>query len=251
MQVEVLSFDRLKGTYTPCPDFSIIYSHLSVENRNYHVNFVIHDGFLFRGSKLCIPKLSFRDFLVWEMHAKGLAGHLGKDRTITLVAIHFYWTSLKRDVDCIVSQCRTSQLAKTKRHNIGLYTPFPIPHALWKDISIDFVLGLPRTSCGLDSILVVVDRSSKMARFITYSKTDDASLIGKLVFQEVVRLHGLPTSIVSGRDVKFISYFWKTLRKLCGTTQKFSAAFHPQTDGQTKVVNRSLGELHRCIVGEK
>ena len=86
MRVEVLGLDKLKGTYTSCPDFSLIYADLSAGNRNHHIDFVIHDGFLFRGSKLCIPKTSFRDFLVWEMHAGGLAGHLGKGRTIALVA---------------------------------------------------------------------------------------------------------------------------------------------------------------------
>jgi len=72
MRVEVLGFDKLKGIYTSYPDFSLIYSDLSAENRNHHVEFVIHDGFLFRGSKLCIPKTSFRDFLVCEIHAGGL-----------------------------------------------------------------------------------------------------------------------------------------------------------------------------------
>ena len=116
------------------------------------------------------------------MHAGGLVGHLGKNRTIALVAYCFYWPSLKRDVHRIVSQCRTCQLAKTKRHNPGFYTPLPIPHTPWKDISMDFVLGLPSTSHGLDSILVVVDRFSKMAHFIACSKTDDASYVSKLFF---------------------------------------------------------------------
>jgi len=116
---------------------------------------------------------------------------------------------------------------------------------------MDFVRGLPRTSLGLESILVVVDRFSKMAHFIAYRKTDDASYVVKLIFREVVRLHDLPASIVFNRDVKFMSYFWKTLWKLCGTTLKFFAAFHPQTDGQTDVVNRNLGELLRCVVVNK
>ena len=86
---------------------------------------------------------------------------------------------------------------------------------------MDFVLGVPRTSCAHDSILVVVDRLSKMAHFISYCKTNNASLVVKLVFQEIVRLRSLPASIVYDRYVKFMCYFWKTLWKLCGTTLKF------------------------------
>ena len=116
---------------------------------------------------------------------------------------------------------------------------------------MDFVLRLPRTAIGHNSILVVIDRFSKMTHFIPCNKTNDASHVAKLFFGEVVKLHDLSSTIVSYRDVKFVSYFWKTLWKLFGTTMKFSSAFHLQTDGQTKVVNRSLGDILRCLVGVK
>jgi hypothetical protein len=131
-----------------------------------------------------------------------------------------------------------------------LYQPFPIPERPWDAISMDFVLGLPRVQRGFDYIFVVVDRFSKMEYFIPFQKTSDTTHVVNLFFKEVVRIHSLPRSIVSDIYTTFVGQFWRTLWKKLGTDLSFSSAYHPQTDGKTEVVNKSLGNLLRSLVTE-
>ena len=97
----------------------------------------------------------------------------------------------------------------------------------------------------------VVDRFSKMDHFIVSKKTLNAEHIAKLFFKEIVRLHRLPRSIIYDRDSNFSGYFWKTLWNKMGIELKFISTFHPQIDGKKEIVNRSLGNLLRCLVGNK
>jgi hypothetical protein len=115
---------------------------------------------------------------------------------------------------------------------------------------MDFILGLPRTPSGNDSIWVIVDRLTKSAHFIPIKKTFSLEKLDKLYIQEIVSLHGVPLRIVSDRDARFVSRFWQSLQKALGTKLDFSTAYHPQTDGQTERVNQILEDMLRSCALE-
>ncbi|KAG8382168.1 hypothetical protein BUALT_Bualt05G0048600 [Buddleja alternifolia] len=155
MITHVIDFDRLPDAYPTCLDFGVIFSEIQDGPHIAHTNFVIWDGYL--------------------------------SEALNCVADRFYWPSLRRDVGRIVSQCCACQLSKTRKQNIGLYTPLSIPYKPWNDLSMDFELGLPKTAWGHDSIFVIVDRFSNIACFIPCSKSSDARHVAKLLFKEIFR----------------------------------------------------------------
>lgn len=157
---------------------------------------------------------------------------------------------MQSDIRKFVEKCVVCQKSKCCSTNESLYQPFPIPNRPWESISMDFVLGFPKTQRGFDNVFVVVDWFRKMAHFLPCKSTNDASYISGLFLKEVVRIHGLPLTIVSEKDSKFVGHFWRILWEKLGTNLTSSSAYHPQTDGQTEVVNRSLGNLLRCLTKE-
>ena len=211
---------------------------------------MLQEVLLFINSKLCIRKCSMRENLIQEKHSRGLSRYFGQDKTFAQVRTFYFWIGMQHDVRKFFEKCKICQHAKGRRQNNGLYQPLPIPTRPWDSISMDFVMGLPRTQTRNDSIYVVVDRFSKMAYVIACKKTIDATNIANLFFPEIVKLHGLPLSIVSKREPKFVGQFSRNLWKKLGTSLSFSSDYHPQTDGKTEVVNRRFGNVLRIYIYE-
>jgi len=144
---------------------------------------------------------------------------------------------MEKDVQDIWRRCSTCQVANRYSLPHGLYTPLLVPTLPWVDVNMDFIIGLSKTQGNKDSIFVVVDRFSKIAHFTPCNETNDAPHIAELYFKEVARLHGIPKSIISGRDTKFLSHFWISLWKKLGTTLRYNTTCHPQTVGQIEATN--------------
>ncbi|KAA0041720.1 pol protein [Cucumis melo var. makuwa] len=156
----------------------------------------------------------------------------------------YWWRNMKREVAEFVSKCLVCQQVKAPRQkSAGLLQPLSVPEWKWENVSMDFITGLPRTLRGFTVIWVVVDRLTKSAHFVPGKSTYTASKWAQLYMSEIVRLHGVPVSIVSDRDARFTSKFWKGLQTAMSTRLDFSTAFHPQTDGQTERLNQVLKDM--------
>ncbi|GJV03650.1 ty3-gypsy retrotransposon protein [Tanacetum coccineum] len=212
-------------------------------------NHVFRDGLVFITGKLFILPISkIRDQLLTEFHSSFIDGHAGINATVKRLSSTFTWLGLKKDVAQFVKSCTVCQAIKHPNHKpYGLLQPLPTPSQPWHDISMDFITQLP-PSKGKVCIWVIVDRLSKYAHFLPLPPNYTAVTLASLFMHEIYRLHGLPKTIVSDRDPLFLSRFWKELFKLMGTKLLHSSAYHPQTDGQTEVVNRCLEMYLRAFV---
>ncbi|XP_057992322.1 uncharacterized protein LOC131173819 [Hevea brasiliensis] len=162
-------------------------------------------------------------------------------------AVKFYWRGMKSAIRDFVESCTICQQQKSSNlHPAWLLQPLALPSQIWSDILMDFVEGLPKSV-----LFVVVDRFSKFSHFIPLSHPYNSVTVAHAFFSHIFRLQGLPESIVSDRDAVFTNNFWRELFRLSGAKLNFSSAYHPQTDGQTEVVNHTIEMYLRCFVGDK
>nr|KYP36144.1 Retrotransposable element Tf2 [Cajanus cajan] len=157
---QILGFDHIKELYSNDFEFNESYTQCLVKPQG---GFYVSEWYLYKEGRICIHQGSIRKLLVKESHEGGLMGHFGVDKTLSFLKEKFLWPHMRRDVERFCSRCIACLQAKSKVMPHGSYTPLPVANSPWVDINMDFILGLPRTQRGMDSIFVIVDRFSKMA----------------------------------------------------------------------------------------
>lgn len=205
------------------------------------------DGLVRHGTRFFVPNNNDLRLLVTRnAHDHITAGHPGRRKTIQLVQRHYWWPGMKSFVNSYVETCDVCNRTKTRRHlPFGELKSLPVPPFPWSSISMDLIEFLP-SSNDMNSILVVVDRLTKMAIFIPTTTSLTAGELAQLYVTHVFSKHGLPNNIISDRGSEFTSSFWKSFTKLLSIDSNFSTAFHPETDGQTERVNQVLEQYLRC-----
>ncbi|RLN03399.1 uncharacterized protein C2845_PM13G02930 [Panicum miliaceum] len=229
-----LWIQEVLNSYTTDPKAQVLLAQLAIKSPDGH-GFELHQGLIWCKGKIWIANNSaLQTRLLAAFHASPIGGHSGTKATYHKLKHLFCWKGLKADVENYVKQCQICQQAKHEHiHPAGLLQPLPVPQGAWQDISMDFIEGLP-VSEGCNVILVVVDRFTKYGHFIPLKHPFTAPVVAKLVMDHVVKLHGIPMTIVSDRDKIFSSSFWKSLFALLDTKLLMSSAYHPRTNGQTE-----------------
>lgn len=207
------------------------------------------DGLIHRGCRTYVPASSqYLDAVLQLAHT---AGHEGIQKTLHCLCRDFIIDDDQRVVRDFVRSCLKCQQNKTEHlQPAGLLNPLEVPSKIWSDISLDFVEALLKVN-GKSVILTMVDRFSKDAHFIPLGHRYTTTSVARAFFTEIVRFHGFPSSIVSDRDPVFTCHVWRDLFKLAGVQLKMSTTFHPQTDGQSEAVNKTISMYLPCITGDR
>jgi hypothetical protein len=177
--------------------------------------------------------LQYRDLV-----AKIQQGHPRYQKNVVVVKSHYFWPGMKKEIVEYITRSMDFQKFKAEhRYPTGFLQPLPIPEWKWKVVTMDFIMGFPKTGKNHDSIMVVVDKLVKASHFILLKTTHKAVDVADIFMKEVAQLHGITKTTVSNKDSKFTSNFWKGLFKGFGTNLNFNTTYHPESDGKTEWVN--------------
>ena len=205
-------------------------------------------GILYYQGKLYVPEGNIRLDVLKACHDSRLAGHFGQRKTLELLTRSFWWPAMESSVKNYCETCNICLGSKSSRHQpYGLLMPLQTPERPWSSISMDFIVELPE-SARMTTIFVVVDRFTKMVHFVPTEGLSTAEETAEIFINHILRLHGIPTEIVSDRGPQFVSRFWKRMLHLMKIKPCLSSGYHPQTDGQTERMNQTLEQYLRSFV---
>jgi hypothetical protein len=246
MEREVNFTKAIHENYGKNPLFQKVLAHPEA-----HPHFSFRDGLIWSKNQLrhdvvCIPRESFlkgrRLMEVVIDHAHKTIGHFGQFKTSKYIRRFYWWPAMTRDIELFCNSCTPCQTAKESNQlPSGLLHTLPIPHWLWQSIGMDFVGSLP-LSMGYNYLLVVIDQLMSMVHLIPTTIRMAAKEVAWLFLKDIVCLHGVPDSIVSNRDSKFTSKFWRELHCLMGTKLLILTVFHLR---QMEQPNELIARLHK------
>lgn len=200
--------------------------------------------------RVCVPTDRLcRQHVMYQMHDHPTAGHMGVRKTYDALARLYYWPGIRAYSRSYVESCPRCRAAKhvsTKRG--GLLQSLSVPNRRWSHVSLDLILGLPLTRQGHDAILTLVDTVSKMAHFVPTTATVTTEGVVSLLADRLVRYHGLPNALVSDRDPRFTSEIWDCFCKRFMISKRLSSSWHPESDGQTERVHRTIEQVLRTYI---
>ncbi|KAJ0911154.1 putative nucleotidyltransferase, Ribonuclease H [Helianthus annuus] len=188
-----------------------------------------------------------RDVILQEAHSSKYSVHPGADKMYQDLKANYWWIGLKKSVAEHVAKCLTCAQVKAEHQKpSGLLQQPEIPKWKWEMVTMDFITKLPKTRKGNDTIWVIVDRLTKSAHFLPIKETYSSDMLAQFYVDKIVALHGIPVSIISDRDTRYTSHFWKSFQQSLGTRLNFSTAYHPQTDGQSERTIQTLEDMLRA-----
>ena len=221
---------------------------LRQQARQVDSEFTVEDELLLYSGRLVVPGTGLRTAVIREAHDQVSTAHPGRDKTYKLLRPRYYWPNMIRDVERYVRNCHACRRADIPRDRTpGLLQPLPVPEHPWQHITMDFK-SMPKDEKGFDTVFVVIDRLSKQPISTPCFKTTTAEDMARMFIDRVYRYYGPPQTIVSDRGPQFVSRFWTEFCRILGIRLKLSTAFHPQTDGQTEIMNQYMDQRLRPFV---
>jgi hypothetical protein len=198
-----------------------------------------HQDVIWFDKRLVVPvDPEIKKIILHEAHMSKFSIHPGSTKMYQDLKQNFWWSNMKVDIAKYVAECDTCHRMKASHlKSAGVLQPLSIPMLKWNDISMDFIVGLPLTARKKNFIWVIVDRLTKTAHFIAIHTTYSVQQYAELYMDQIVRLHGILKTIISGRGTQFVARFWEQLHECLGTKLIRSSSYHPQIDGPTKRIN--------------